>query len=115
MGMLRHRLIRPIFFWTLLGTALFTGACVTRPQELGKGLYNFKCAFCHGRDGTGNGPAAAAFNPGPVNFTNRNFWQGNVEQKIRTTILNGKGAMPAQNLDPEQIKAIIAYMSKTFN
>jgi mono/diheme cytochrome c family protein len=35
----------------------------------GKALYDANCAVCHGPAGLGNGSAAGALNPKPVNFT----------------------------------------------
>jgi high-affinity iron transporter len=40
------------------------------PPDLGEGanLFGTTCAACHGKSGQGDGPAAAALNPRPVNF-----------------------------------------------
>ena len=42
----------------------------------GKQTYDDKCSACHGTLGKGDGPAAAALNPKPVNFTDQTFMQG---------------------------------------
>jgi mono/diheme cytochrome c family protein len=42
----------------------------------GKQVYDDKCAACHGPTGQGNGPAAAALNPKPVNFGDKAYMQG---------------------------------------
>ena len=80
----------------------------------GKNLYGSKCQICHGIKGEGNGPAAFALSPKPQNFTDPAFWQKDVEEKITTTVTHGKSHMPAFSLKPEEIKAIIYYMSHTF-
>ncbi|MEJ2363268.1 MAG: cytochrome c [Deltaproteobacteria bacterium] len=80
----------------------------------GKNLYVSKCKICHGIKGDGKGPAAFALNPKPQNFTDPAFWQKDVEEKITTTITKGKGSMPAFQLKPGEIKAIIYYISHTF-
>jgi mono/diheme cytochrome c family protein len=47
------------------------------------------CATCHGMDGTGNGPAAAALNPKPRNYTDP-AWQASVtDDVLKETILKG--------------------------
>lgn len=42
----------------------------------GKQIYDDKCAACHGAAGKGDGAAAAALNPRPVNFTDKAYMQG---------------------------------------
>ena len=73
----------------------------------GKNLYEGKCQICHGADGKGDGPAAAALSPRPANFTDPRFWGNNVVKKIEDTIHTGKGAMPSFNLNQDEIKSII--------
>jgi mono/diheme cytochrome c family protein len=80
----------------------------------GKSLYAAKCQICHGANGQGDGPAAAALNPRPADFTKPTFWQNNAEEKIRRTVTSGKGAMPAFNLKDDEIKAVADYMAHTF-
>jgi mono/diheme cytochrome c family protein len=80
----------------------------------GKNLYTSKCQICHGIKGDGNGPAAFSLSPKPRNFTEADFWQKDVEQKITTVVTNGKSPMPSFSLEPGEIEAIIYYMSHTF-
>jgi mono/diheme cytochrome c family protein len=80
----------------------------------GKSLYSAKCQICHGANGKGDGPAAAALNPRPADFTNPAFWQNNAEEKIKRTVTSGKGAMPAFDLKDDEIKAVADYMVHTF-
>jgi mono/diheme cytochrome c family protein len=80
----------------------------------GKKLYSDNCQICHGVNGKGDGPAAGALSPKPANFTAPRFWQGDVDKKITNTIKNGHGMMPAFDLKPAQIKAIIDYLAHTF-
>jgi mono/diheme cytochrome c family protein len=95
-----------------------TSAMVTRSygeeSHQGKGLYDSKCAICHGEEGKGNGRAAASLSPKPEDFTRSRFWKGNVDKKIADTIRNGIYAMPAFDLSEAEIKAITEYMKKTF-
>jgi mono/diheme cytochrome c family protein len=41
----------------------------------GKELFQAQCTSCHGAEGKGNGPAAAALNPPPRNFTSDQGWK----------------------------------------
>lgn len=97
------------------GALLWPGSGKTAEYTQGKNLYENKCLMCHGADGKGNGPAAAAFNPKPANFTDPMFWQRkDIDKFITDTVENGHGMMPAFNLKPDEIKAIIDYLSHTF-
>jgi cytochrome c5 len=108
----------------ILGCAMvvmFLGAAPLLAQSFegneykeGKTLYKNKCQFCHGIRGDGKGPAAEPLMGHPVDFTNSNFWQGDVEKKTEDTITKGKEMMPAFDLGSGEIKAIIRYMSHTF-
>ena len=82
--------------------------------DQGKNLFDSKCMICHGVNGRGDGPAAAALNPHPKDFQQPQFWQGNVDKKIADTIRNGRSPMPAFDLSDAEIKAIIDYMTQSF-
>ncbi|MCG6879023.1 MAG: cytochrome c [Deltaproteobacteria bacterium] len=82
--------------------------------DQGKTLFDSKCVICHGANGKGDGPAAAALNPPPRDFSSSQFWQGNMDQEIADTIRNGLSPMPAFDLSDGEIKAIIDYMKHTF-
>jgi cytochrome c oxidase cbb3-type subunit II len=108
--------MKKIIVWTLaavlLGPALL-GAGTALAAD-GKALYTGKCASCHGVKGDGKGPVGASLSPGPGNFTDAKFWQGDVEKKVREAVTNGKGAMPAQVLQPDEIKALVDYITSAF-
>ena len=85
---------------------------VSKDSSRGETLYLSKCQFCHGDGGNGNGPAASALNPRPRNFTDPLFWKYTNNEKIAQTIRNGHGrGMPAFTFSPEDIKAIVDYIS----
>src|SRR4051794_10610951 len=46
-------------------------------SEKAQAIFNERCAACHGTDGNGKGPAAAALNPKPRNYTDK-AWQAGV-------------------------------------
>lgn len=78
-------------------------------------IFKNRCTMCHGQSGKGDGPAGAALNPKPRNWTDA-AWQKTVgDEEIEKAILGGGQAvgksvlMPA-NPDlankPEVIKAL---------
>jgi mono/diheme cytochrome c family protein len=91
-----------------------TGMAAGDELAEGQSLYAAKCHICHGADGRGDGPAAAALNPKPADFTNPSFWQNNAGEKIIQTLAKGKGMMPAFNFKDDEIKALVDYMEHTF-
>jgi cytochrome c oxidase cbb3-type subunit I/II len=98
-----------------LGAAvLWANAAQGDNYDKGKTLYEQKCMICHGVDGKGDGPAAAALNKPPANFNKPELWQGDFAKKITDVVRNGHSPMPAFDLSSEEIKAIIDYLENTF-
>lgn len=84
------------------------------PFDQGKHLYTQKCQICHGVKGNGDGPAAAAFSPGPADFAASSFWETYNEKAIAGIIEKGRGQMPAFHLTSDETQAVIKYMSRSF-
>jgi mono/diheme cytochrome c family protein len=82
--------------------------------DKGKQLYISKCQLCHGAKGNGNGTAAAFLNSKPADFTDPKFWEKGDEKKMAEAIENGKGEMPSFDLKPEEMKALIDYITNSF-
>jgi len=105
--------MKTLILWSmtilLLGSGLLWPPAPARAQS-GQEIFNKHCAMCHGTDGRGDGPAAAALNPPPADFNTTSFWQNTSRAQITQTIENGRGQMPSFNLSPSQIKAVIDYM-----
>ena len=80
----------------------------------GKKVYREKCQMCHGENGDGNGPMASVFSTPPANLTKPEFWENNPDQKIINAIENGYKLMPAIDIDPNQTKEVVRYISHTF-
>lgn len=59
----------------------------------GKKLAETNCVSCHGASGKGDGPAAAALNPKPADWTSAKV-QGEPEGSLFWKISNGRGPMP---------------------
>lgn len=83
--------------------------------EQGKALYNGKgtCFNCHGKDGGGNGPAAAQLDPSPRNFQHHGFWRHRTEGELFWVIKHGSSGTAmlgfGQVLSDEEIWTLIQY------
>lgn len=63
-------------------------------------IFNSRCSACHGTDGKGDGPGAAALNPKPRNYTDKT-WQSSVtDEQIKKTILYGGAAVGKSPIMP---------------
>ena len=73
-------------------------------------IFTQQCLTCHGADGQGNGPAAAAFNPKPRNFTVGDGWKnGRKVSEIVKTLSNGLGSMPNFSGLPAEDRIALAH------
>jgi len=79
------------------------------------------CAACHGDAGDGKGPAGAALQPPPRDFTNAAWWDGTTDEHVAKVIKEGGAANGLSPLmaayggmyDDAQIAAIVEHL-KTF-
>ena len=76
----------------------------------GKKLADTNCASCHGNSGKGDGPAAAALNPKPADWTSAKV-QGEPEGSLFWKISNGRGPMPPwKHLSEKDRWDLVAYV-----
>lgn len=92
------------------------------PEEFNPAqAFSSTCATCHGADGSGDGPGAAALDPKPASFSDPAFWAETDEERMANVIQNGgaaaglSAAMPAWGAlyDEAQTQQLIEYL-KTF-
>ena len=98
----------------LAAAVLWNGAVWAADATRGKGVYESRCAPCHGDRGGGDGPAAAALEPKPRNFLAPEFWQGRTTTQLRLVVKSGKpGTLMAPFegvLSDAEIDDVVAYV-----
>jgi mono/diheme cytochrome c family protein len=83
--------------------------------ERGRTLYKANCAACHGDQGHGDGPAAAAFNPKPRNHADAAAMSQLTDEDIAKVIQFGGAIknMPMMPSNPAlkgaDLQAVVAY------
>ncbi len=81
-------------------------------------MFGLVCASCHGAAGDGTGPAGAALDPRPANFTDPAFWATRDRARIVTVISQGATAVGGSPLmvgwsasfTPEQIEQLADHV-----
>lgn len=82
----------------------------------GQQVYTINCAPCHGADGKGDGPGAAALNPKPRDHSNREIMDALTDQKIADVvrmggIVSGYPNMPSSpHIKGDDLVALVAYV-----
>jgi mono/diheme cytochrome c family protein len=86
--------------------------------KAGKNIFVTMCASCHGEDGKGNGPGAAALNPAPKNFASEEGWKnGQKLSDIYTTLqegIPGTGMISYEILTPKDKFSLAHYIRTEF-
>ena len=80
------------------------------------------CSPCHGTGGKGDGPAGAALDPKPANFTDAAFWATRDEAHVAKVIKEGGPSVGKSPLmapfggqfNDEQIAQLAAYVHGSF-
>ncbi len=79
----------------------------------GEASYKGSCSVCHGKAADGQGPAGAAMNPKPTDFTDASWWAGKTDSEIKAIIKNGKPMTPMNSfahLSDAEIANLIAFL-----
>ncbi|TMQ63825.1 MAG: c-type cytochrome [Candidatus Eisenbacteria bacterium] len=83
----------------------------------GKTVFQINCASCHGNTGHGDGPAAAALNPKPRNFT-EGYWKfgGGLARVVRTISEGSPGtAMASFTTLPLEDRIAVAHHERSLS
>lgn len=104
----------PLMKLTSAGEIPAAGAAVVPIDQ----VFSQFCATCHGATGKGDGPAGAALNPHPRNFTDANWQAATSDERIVSVLTkggaaNGLSAVMAPwgaVLSEEQIKQMVVYL-----
>lgn len=91
-----------------------TGAAAASTVDV-KPIFAEKCVPCHGEKGKGDGPAAAALNPKPRMFSDKEWQKSVTDEHIDKIILAGgaavgKSPLMPPNPDLEGKKEVIAAL-----
>lgn len=81
---------------------------LNQQQTIGYMVFQTHCSLCHYErvNGAKNGPALV----GMFKKTYLNSGAPANDDQVTATILHGHGLMPAQNLDEDELAAILAYL-----
>lgn len=111
----------------LVGAVLLSGTALAGDKfelkgDAAKGEATFKtmCVSCHGEKGDGSGPAGAALNPHPTNFTDAANADRLTDEYVYKVIKEGGAAVGRSplmiawgaSLKDEQIRDVAAYVLK---
>jgi len=111
----------------LLGSVLFSGAALAGDKfELkgdaakGEATYKTMCVSCHGEKGDGNGPAGAALNPKPTNFTDAANADRLTDEYVYKVIKEGGAAVGKSplmvawgtSIKEDDLRNVAAYVQK---
>lgn len=65
-----------------------------------KEIFTSRCAACHGADGRGDGPGAAALSPKPRNYHDRDWQKSVSDEQIKKAITYGGAAIGKSPMMP---------------
>jgi mono/diheme cytochrome c family protein len=78
----------------------------------GEAIYEAQCAVCHGEEGKGDGPAAPALTPRPVDLTTSEVLRSMTDPELLLLLENGKGSMPGfgRVLSDEELRLVVIWV-----
>ncbi len=104
---------------TVVALALLPGLVFAQGNaENGKALFTKYCGSCHGANGKGDTPVAAALNPKPKDLTDKKYMAGLKDDYLFNLIQKGGAAVGKSPLIPafgaqlkeQEIRDVIAFV-----
>lgn len=66
-----------------------TTAAAAAGGNAAQDLFTSRCSICHGTSGKGDGPGAAALNPKPRDYTNKDWQASMTDERLKKVIVGG--------------------------
>jgi mono/diheme cytochrome c family protein len=79
------------------------------PEHPGKLLFDANCASCHGPEGLGDGPAAAALPVKPANIR-QHFGDHSFEEMVRRVVEGMPPGMPPAPISADEVGQALSYV-----
>ena len=98
---------------TGLFIALLIGEASAGDATAGQAVYMANCMACHGQKADGNGPASAALQPKPTDFTSAAYWSGTSDAAIKSAIKSGSpgtSMMGFAQLSDSDLNNVVAFL-----
>jgi mono/diheme cytochrome c family protein len=104
--------------WSRAVAAPSASPAMTRDAQLGRDIYVTHCAACHGAEGRGDGPSAAAFASKPSDLTDGRLMNPLPDEFLSNVIRHGgpaEGLAPTmppfdRTLSADQISQVVQYL-----
>jgi mono/diheme cytochrome c family protein len=82
------------------GGSTSTTSAAKVDEKAAKEIFDQRCSACHGTSGKGDGPGAAALNPKPRNYSDKEWQKSTTDEQIKKTILMGGAAVGKSPIMP---------------
>ncbi len=99
--------------WDLVA-AVYSLATPATALEQGEAIYAQECAACHGEDGTGSGPDAAAQETVPTDLTDFDYWYNRSNEQVFTALQAETIDSHDYTLSEDELWNVVDY-SRTFS
>ena len=101
-----------MFRGLIVGSVLLAGPAMANDADVGRAVYQAKCAACHGKTGKGDGPAARALPKKPADLSAAAYWTDKSTEGISATITKGKPgtAMRGFPMSEDKLSALVGYL-----